>query len=857
MNWNSATNEPNDSFPGEDCAEIYCSGANKGKWNDLADSTSLQAYLVEYDSPGSITDSKTVAVTPARTLTYNANGADSGSVPSTTSHADGSAATVAGNSGNLTEAGKAFAGWNTEADGSGTGYYPGETFTITTNAALYAVWADETTVDCSAGTASFTVGSATGTVVDSSLTLSGSAMLTGAKVYITTGFDAASDVLDFTETSNISGTYNTATGTLTLTGTATPAEYQTALRSVTFETSASAIGTRTVTFALGNKLAFDGHNYEYVNNGGSITWTAALTAAADRTYYGENGYLATITSQEENDFLAGKLAGDAWIGSSDATTEGAWYWVTGPETGTLISTGLHNAMTTYAGVYTNWSQNQPDNFGAGAGEDYGEIYFGGANSGKWNDLPVNAAITGYLVEYDPVTGASDSKNISIVAQSSGGHSNNNNNTATQTSEVDVIVNGQVENAGTQTISTNNGRVTVEVDVDETTVQKKMDAVLAAQQDDQETENVIEVPVTGEGDNIDVSLTGDIVQKMDDNGFTLNVSLDGVSYLIPASEIGISELAAELGTSGDLSKVEIRVEFETPSDETLAKITEQAEAKEYEIVIPPLSFRVIAVNGDTNEETAVTRFTNYVERMFEIPDGVDPNKITTGIVYNADGTFSHIPTTIVKIDGKYYAKLNSLTNSTYSVIWNPVEFSDMDSHWAKAAANDLASRLVVSGIGNNTFDPDRAITRGEFAAIITKALGVYRTGVGTDEFSDVADTNIFYDAISIADEYGLITGYTDGTYAPNKKITREEAMVILAKAAEIVKLETSTGTAVSDFTDASQISDWASAYVETNITKGIIVGHEGLIRPQAAISRAEVVTAVERLLTETELIGTEE
>jgi uncharacterized SAM-dependent methyltransferase len=241
-------------------------------------------------------------------------------------------------------------------------------------------------------------------------------------------------------------------------------------------------------------------------------------------------------------------------------------------------------------------------------------------------------------------------------------------------------------------------------------------------------------------------------------------------------------------------------------------------------------------------------------MFEIPSGVDPAKITTGIVYNADGTFSHIPTTIVKVGDKYFAKLNSLSNSTYSVIWNPVTFADMENHWAKTAADNLGSRLVVNGVGNGNFEPNRAITRGEFAAIITKALGIYRTGVGTDQFGDVQKTNIFYDAISVADDYGLITGYTNGLYEPDKKITREEAMAILTRAADIVKLENNSGKTVENFTDAAQVSDWAKDYVKVNIEKGIIVGSDGQIRPKADISRAEVATAVERILTETELIN---
>jgi len=134
---------------------------------------------------------------------------------------------------------------------------------------------------------------------------------------------------------------------------------------------------------------------------------------------------------------------------------------------------------------------------------------------------------------------------------------------------------------------------------------------------------------------------------------------------------------------------------------------------------------------------VSRFNRYVQRTIAIPDGVDPSRITTAVVLNTDGTFSHVPTSIVVVNGKYYAQINSLTNSTYSVIWNHREFTDAENHWAKEAVNDMGARLVISGVGNNLFEPDWDITRAEFAAIVVRALGL-KSGLGTNPFHDVAN-----------------------------------------------------------------------------------------------------------------------
>ena len=132
---------------------------------------------------------------------------------------------------------------------------------------------------------------------------------------------------------------------------------------------------------------------------------------------------------------------------------------------------------------------------------------------------------------------------------------------------------------------------------------------------------------------------------------------------------------------------------------------------------------------------INTFSNYVERVMELPAGVDPSKITTGIAFNSDGTYSHVPTLVFQKDGKWYAKLHSLTNSNYSVIWNPITVESVANHWSKNAVNDLASRLII--FNADTFAPDKAITRADFAEYTVRALGIYREGSNhANKFSDV-------------------------------------------------------------------------------------------------------------------------
>lgn len=91
---------------------------------------------------------------------------------------------------------------------------------------------------------------------------------------------------------------------------------------------------------------------------------------------------------------------------------------------------------------------------------------------------------------------------------------------------------------------------------------------------------------------------------------------------------------------------------------------------------------------------------------------------------------------------------------------------------------------MNGTGDDIYGPDRDITRAEFAAIIVRALELMRPGTGKDIFTDVTKNNWYYDAVSIAYEYGIIFGYGNGRFCPDEIITREQAMAIIAREMKI-------------------------------------------------------------------------
>jgi Lectin C-type domain len=158
---------------------------------------------------------------------------------------------------------------------------------------------------------------------------------------------------------------------------------------IAFIAISSGTGYATPIYWSGN-----GHYYDFVQE--SRTWSGALTRAGQLTFDPDGtggtaamaGYLVTITSAEEQEFLNQNFgnSGLYWISASDGAVEGTWRWAAGPENGTLLT-------------YTNWKSGEPNN-GAIFQEDVAVANYGGV--GLWNDW-LGFVSTNFVVEYSATT----------------------------------------------------------------------------------------------------------------------------------------------------------------------------------------------------------------------------------------------------------------------------------------------------------------------------------------------------------------------------------------------------------------------------------------------------------------------
>ena len=121
----------------------------------------------------------------------------------------------------------------------------------------------------------------------------------------------------------------------------------------------------------------NGHWYEYV--GSNLSWDQAKDAAANSTYSGMSGHLATISDMGENNFVT-NLGSNGWLGGTDEGHNGTWTWVTGE-----------------AWSFDSWSPGEPNDYFGYASENWIHTY-----ASTWNDAPINW-VGNYFIEYEPTS----------------------------------------------------------------------------------------------------------------------------------------------------------------------------------------------------------------------------------------------------------------------------------------------------------------------------------------------------------------------------------------------------------------------------------------------------------------------
>lgn len=199
------------------------------------------------------------------------------------------------------------------------------------------------------------------------------------------------------------------------------------------------------------------------------------------------------------------------------------------------------------------------------------------------------------------------------------------------------------------------------------------------------------------------------------------------------------------------------------------------------------------------------------------------------------------------------KLKITTKFDYGILVTDrvsVPFKDIKGLYSYQEVEDLYNYLIVNGTTASSFSPNKDLKRGEFSAMIARALEL-RPKNKHERFKDVA---VYKNEVQALYEANIITGYTDGTFGEGKTLTRQEAAAMIVRMLDYMGVETNVKSQV-DLADMEQISEYAKAAVQYLATQDVLVsGQTTKFNPKRNLTRAEMAKVLMRALRLSEWYG---
>ena len=171
-------------------------------------------------------------------------------------------------------------------------------------------------------------------------------------------------------------------------------------------------------------------------------------------------------------------------------------------------------------------------------------------------------------------------------------------------------------------------------------------------------------------------------------------------------------------------------------------------------------------------------------------------------------------------------------------------NDVFGHWAELTITKWQNEGRIGGYEDGTFKPDKAITRAEFVRLLNSAAPTAFTASTSINFSDVKESDWFYADVAKAVGGRVASGFEDGTFRPGETVTRMQAAVFICNAKGLTPNE----AAANNFTDAASIPAWAKGAVGAAVAAGYLSGYpDGSFGGSKGMTRAEAVSTLDRVL----------
>lgn len=257
--------------------------------------------------------------------------------------------------------------------------------------------------------------------------------------------------------------------------------------------------------------------------------------------------------------------------------------------------------------------------------------------------------------------------------------------------------------------------------------------------------------------------------------------------------------------------------------------------------------VFASNG-TSDQRVEQKIKSQLSML--LPAGT--SKVTSSFTFIDPVTFmlSNVPSSFKNTPGGVVVQ--GLLNGNQSVIPvnHIVSYPDTASHWASTVINELSAKWIINTPNGSYYRPNDNISRAEFAELVARGLGLSGEPTASSRFRDVRSGSMTSAYIGAAAEAGIITGNTDGTFKPDRPITREQMAIMMVRAlnygGQPTALNSSAASTLAKFKDNKKIQSKDS--VAKAVQEGIIQGMTSkTFEPQGNASRAQAAVMLKRVL----------
>ncbi|BBI36720.1 S-layer homology domain-containing protein [Cohnella abietis] len=804
-NGNTAGNVPTDSksYSQGETVNVYSNTITLLKthytfagWNTQADGTGTDYALGASFSMG-LSDVTLYAkwiLTPTFKVTYNGNGSTGGSVPTDSgSYEQGDTVSVSGNNENLEKTHYTFAGWNTQADGTGTDYAPDAAFSMGSSVVtLYAKWIL--------------------TPIANTL-LSGLSLDQGTLHFSPTQTNYTVEVENSVSNLNLFLSKGDPNQSLTVTG----ANYNSVTGNV-YGYSASSLffGHNPIRITV---TAQDGSNTTYV-----------VTIARE----GIKGEPMQLDPSVRTLTYPGGLV--IKLPDGLAIPEGATLTVQDSNAVPSEEIKLARAGQVIDFQFVDMTITQPVKITLGYDESSDRskiaIYYYNVTTGKWEYHA--SQVTDNGIE----TTVSHFSTYGVLADTTAPDQVTITSGAKTTNSITLHLAANDDSGVAKYMIYRDGTL-----IAETAGSTYVDAGLSASKTYTYTAKAVDM--LGNISNVSESVT------VSTNG-------DGGSYTPtpPTSDPKVTSTDGHLtlpaGKAGEVSL----------GDAIKIVIPTHASFKELKLTIDKVADIQTLITGKdvllSSVFEVLKNFTENFDKPVTLSFKFDPARLKSNekpVVFYYDemkkewvkvgGTVSG---NIISVDVNHFTKyaVLAVADATLPATdgLTKVSFSDIAAHWAEASIKQAVSAGIVKGYPDNTFKPGRTVTRAEFAVMLMNALKPQGDGAALT-FTDKAMIGSWAQkSIAQAVYAGIISGYEDGSFRPNAEITRAEMAKMVAKALGL----TGGTTEAPGFADDKDIPNWAKDAVATIKNLGIIEGKgANQFAPGDKTTRAEAVTVLLKML----------